>query len=76
MPDQTNIPARSPSRKILASGSASTHCAQSRLLLLREAIETGDPDLELELRDMAGILAYVISAIDELEATRKLGVRR
>jgi hypothetical protein len=70
------IPTRATSNKIPALRTASTHCAQSRLLLLREAIETGDPDLELELRDMAGILAYVISAIDELEATRKLGVRR
>jgi hypothetical protein len=56
--------------------SAAVHAAQSRLLLLREATENGDPDLERELRDMAGILAHVISAIDELEATRKLGVRR
>jgi hypothetical protein len=46
--------------------SAATHCAQSRLLLLREAIETSDPDLELELRDMAGILAHVISELELL----------
>ena len=54
------------SSKILALRSASTHCAQSRLLLLREAIQTGDPDLELELRDMAGVLAHVINEIEQL----------
>jgi hypothetical protein len=58
------------SSKIPAIRLAEVHIAQAKLLLLREAIETRDPDLERELRDMAGILAHVISAIDELEATR------
>jgi hypothetical protein len=56
--------------KIPALRSACTHIAQSRLLILREAIETRDPDLELDLRDMAGILEHVLAAIEQLEATR------
>jgi ACT domain-containing protein len=42
------------------------HAAQARLLLLREGIETRDPDLELELRDLAGILAHVLAEIEQL----------
>jgi|HubBroStandDraft_2_1064218.scaffolds.fasta_scaffold397597_3 hypothetical protein len=57
-----NIPTRATSNKIPAL----KHCAQARLLLLREAIETRDPDLELELRDMAGILAHVLAELEQL----------
>lgn len=56
-----------PSSKIPALRSASIHCAQTRLLLLREAIETRDPDLERELRDMAGILAHVFGELEQIE---------
>jgi hypothetical protein len=50
--------------------SAEVYIAQARLVLLREAIETRNPDLERELRDMAGILAHVISELEQVEATR------
>jgi hypothetical protein len=63
-------PTRATSNKIPALSSACMHCAQARLLLLREGVEARDLDLERELRDMAGILAHVLAAIEQLEATR------
>jgi hypothetical protein len=61
-----NIPTRAVSNKIPTLRSACMHAAQARLLLLREGIETRDPDLELELRDLAGILAHVLAEIEQL----------
>lgn len=44
--------------------SATVHCAQARLLLLRVASHS---ELDLvELRDLAGILHHVLVAIEEL----------
>jgi hypothetical protein len=63
---QLNIPPRATDNKILALRSACAHIAQAKLLTLRVANEAGDPDLERELRDMAGILAHVISELEQL----------
>jgi hypothetical protein len=54
---------RPQSDKIPALRSACMHAAQSRLLLLRVATETSDP---LELRDLAGVLQYVVTEIEQL----------
>jgi hypothetical protein len=57
-----NTPTRAVSNKIPAL----KHCAQARLLLLREAIETRDLDLERALHDVAGILAHIITELEQL----------
>jgi len=78
MQDQaiTSPPTRSSPNKIPSIRSAAAHIAQARLLLLRVATEIPDP-LELrDLRDLAGVLQYVVAAIEELEAARKLGATR
>ena len=67
---------RPQSDKIPALRSACMHAAQSRLLLLRLAPETSDPLEVRDLCDLAGVLHYVITAIEEIEATRKLGATR
>jgi hypothetical protein len=55
---------------------AAAHIAQAKLLVRRAAGETLDPLQVQTLHDLAGVLQYVITAIDELGATRKLRVRR
>jgi hypothetical protein len=50
--------------------SASAHIAQAKLLIRRAAGETRDPLEVRTLRDLAGVLQYVIVAIEQLEATR------
>ena len=45
---------------------AAAHAAQSRLLLLR-ATETVDPLQFLTFCDLAGVLQYIVAAIEELE---------
>jgi hypothetical protein len=46
---------------------AAVHLAQARLILLREANETLDPLQVRSLRDLAGVLQFLI---EQLEATR------
>jgi hypothetical protein len=50
--------------------SVSKHCAQARLLLRRATGETRDPIEIRSLRDLAGVLQYVIVAIEQLEDPR------
>ena len=50
------------------SRSAAAHCAEAKLLLLRRAAgETCDPLQARSLRDLAGVLQFLI---EQLEATR------
>ena len=58
-------PPRSTS-KIPALQSASAACLQARLMILRAAIETVDPVVQLALRDMAEEIAYLVDALVEL----------
>jgi hypothetical protein len=55
---------------------AAAHIAQAKLLVRRAAGETLDPLQVQTLRDLAGVLQYVITAIEELEATREMGATR
>jgi hypothetical protein len=48
--------------------SAEVHCAQSRLLLLRIADGAGSRQAR-DFRDLAGILDYVVSAIEQIATT-------
>jgi hypothetical protein len=69
MQSDFNIPTRATSNKIAALRSASKHIAQAKLLIRRAADEDRDP-LEIRtLRDLAGVLQYVIVAIEH-EASR------
>ena len=64
-------PARSnPVPKHAEIRAAAAHCAQSKLLLLRVAESIVDPLQVPTLRDLAGVLQYVVASIGELEATR------
>ena len=70
-------PARStPSISRAAIRSAMVHAAQSRLLLRRSAAEARDPHQARTLRDLAGVLQYVITAIEELRDPSELGATR
>jgi hypothetical protein len=55
---------------------AAAYIAQAKLLVRRAASETLDPLQVRTLRDLAGVLQYVITAIEELEAKRELGATR
>jgi hypothetical protein len=56
--------------------SAAAHIAQAKLLLRRVAGETLEPLEVRTLSDLTGVLQYVITAIEELEAKRELGATR
>jgi hypothetical protein len=62
-----NIPTRATSNKIPALRSASAHIAQAKLLVRRAAGETRDSHQVRTLRDLAGILQFLI---EQLKATR------
>ena len=56
--------------------SAAAHIAQAKLLVRRAAGATLDPLQVRTLRDLAGVLQFIITEIEELEATRELGATR
>ena len=48
---------------------AAAHIAQAKLLVLRAAGETLDPLEVRTLSDLAGVLQFIITAVDELDPT-------